>query len=224
MKGEKEMKKKLFIIVTVLFLSFSLAWAGSPDRDVTVDVDQIGIQTQKTEVNQVGIQETDVRQIQGVKQRNIQYQGDTKQKIEQTFNTEKPFIQPTIVVPNILPQLSFGETKQIKSIITDTRLKEWNGELIIAVVNQTKTTSSKIIKKTIDLVNESAQKEDLRKCRIISLSHPSTKMWSTGGAISVGGVNNVGSGMMSGASGIFPSYGRMTSDNVIDLIIVRVVE
>ena len=136
---------------------------------------------------------------------------------------ERPLL-PTPVVQGIaIPQLSFGEVKMISPMATDARLKEWNGEVIVSVVVSKKTTAGKVIKKAIDLTEKANQKEDLTKCRVIWMAAPSTKMWSTGGNISVGGANTVGTGGMSGAGGLIPSYGRMTADTIIYMVIVRVV-
>jgi hypothetical protein len=137
--------------------------------------------------------------------------------------SQRPLLGTPVTVPNILPQLEFGESKIVKSIIVDSRLKEWNGEIILDIVIQKNTTVNKVIKKMINLVKDASIKEDLRKCRIITLSSPSTKMWSTGGSMSFGGSAATGTGGMSGALGFLPTWGRMTSNNKIELIIVRVV-
>lgn len=174
-------------------------------------------------------------QLQGQQQQQGQLQGQgQKQEINngQTISPTQSVVidtpRPLLGLPspnaNVIPQLSFGEVKMVPPFITDARLLPWNGEIIIAVVSQKTTKVGKVIKTSINLVNEAARKEDLTKCRIIMLAHPSTKMWSTGGSLSAGGANTVGTGGMSGAGGILPTFGRMTADTIIDLLVVRVVK
>jgi hypothetical protein len=139
------------------------------------------------------------------------------------IENEKQMLNTPLAIPNIIPDLQYGDIKTVTPFITDPRLKQWNGEYIIQVVSKCKAKGYDIIEKTIELVNDANQKEDLTKCRIMVRKYPSTKMWTTGGSMTVGGSGFVGSGGMSGALGILPSYGRMTADDVYDMFILRVV-
>jgi hypothetical protein len=177
--------------------------------------------TQQQQQQQGQKQFQDQGQGQGQNQNNDQVIAPSQNVVIEV--SPRPLLNPPVLIPNIIPQLSFGEVKMVPPILTDARLKAYNGEMILGIMGQKRTTCGKAIRRTIDLVTDVNQKEDLRKCRIIFLSHPSTKMWSTGGNLSIGGANTVGTGGMSGGTGLFPSYGRMTADTIIDIIIVRVV-
>jgi len=150
-----------------------------------------------------------------------QIQEDVRQDVKQEINSERVLLSTPILIPNIISQLSFGEVKIIHSIPVDARLKEWKGEIIIDVIIQKTTTFGKMFKKTVEVVR--GVTEDLNKCRIITVSHKSTKAFSSGGNLSIGGANHTGSGGLSGGGALWPSWMRMTADDKIDLIIVRVV-
>lgn len=139
------------------------------------------------------------------------------------IETPKPYLSLPIAISSPVPQLSFGEVTTIPAFPVDARLRGWAGEIIIGIVEQTKTTVGKMIEQTINLARDASIKEDLRKCRIICLAHPSTKFYSLGGGIAGGGSGILGTTGISGVSSILPTYGRMTADTVIDIIIVRVV-
>jgi len=218
MKGES--MKRLIIILLAVGLSGSMAFAGGHHKPSTTNVN-INTQHQNQDQRQLQLQLQNQWQWQDLQNNNNQTIAPSQSVVIEA--PERPLLQTPIVIPNLIPQLSFGEVEVVSPIITDARLREWKGEIIISIVDQEKTTVGKMIKKTVELVNDAGRKEDLTKCRIICLSHPSTKMWSTGGSMTVGGSNTVGTGGMSGAGGLFPSYGRMTADTVIDIVIVRVV-
>lgn len=194
---------------------------------VNTNIDNTDINVNKNVIER-GAVKNDNTNIQGQLQGQGQEQSvNNGQTIAPSQNivieTPRPLLPVPTLPANALPQLSFGEVKGIASIPVDARLRDWNGEIIIDVVSTTTTKAKKLFKKTVNAVRNASTKEDLTKCRIITLSHPSTKMWSTGGNLSMGGAGNVGTSGVSGGGGLLPSFGRMTADTIVDIIIVRVV-
>lgn len=212
--------KRLIIVLLAVGLSGSMAFAGGHHKPSTTNVN-INTQHQNQDQRQLQLQLQNQWQWQDLQNNNNQTIAPSQSIVIEA--PERPLLQTPIVIPNIIPQLSFGEVKQVASIPVDARLKEWKNEIILNEVASTTTKAKKLFKRTVDIVRDASQKEDLRNCRIITLMHPSTKMWSLGTVVSGGGAGVVGTTGISGMGGVLPSYGRMTADTVVDIIIVRVV-
>ncbi|RPI55961.1 MAG: hypothetical protein EHM49_01260 [Deltaproteobacteria bacterium] len=205
--------KSLVLVVSIILCLAIPVWACEvPVPDSTQQQQQKQLQHQRQ--NQIQLQGQDQDQVQNNEQVISPVQGVQ-------IDVEGPRVNLPVSVPNIAPQMTFGKVKQIHSIPVDKRLKDWNGEIILAVVKQTTTTAGNAIKDTIDVVRSANQKEDLTKCRMVTLSHDSTKQWNSGGNVSFGGATTGGA---SGSLALWPTWSRMTADDKLDLIVVRVVD
>ncbi len=152
--------------------------------------------------------------------------GQTISPIQETkieIENPKQFLSTPGSEVNPIPQLTYGNVKMIDVHTIDARVKVLTKGDIILSVKSTKTTKIQCLYETIikGIQKLNGEGNNLWNIRIVVWSKNSVRMWSTGGQISGGGSGILGTTGIAGVLGIFPTFGRMTAD---DLFIVQFVQ
>lgn len=240
----------MFICLSILFLTvpaFAVS-LGSNDSEANATAIGVGVGISNVENNPINVNRvridnnptidtTNVQgQEQGQKQGQQQKQGQKQgqemnngqvispeQRTDITIENPKPFLPAPNAEVNQIPQLSYGSKLPIEIYSSDARVKSLIKGDIIVSVKLTKTTKSQGLYDTIikGIQKLNGDGNNLNNIRMVVWYKNSVKMWSTGGQISGAGSGVLGTTGIAGIAGIFPSYGRMTAD---DLYIVQFVQ